>query len=70
MYKKILIANNGSDGPKYALKDAIDLAQRYKAELHSITVEENVPHYAATIGEVDEFRKRRSNFSAKISMGQ
>jgi nucleotide-binding universal stress UspA family protein len=34
MYKKILIANDGSDGAKYALKVAIDLARRYKAELH------------------------------------
>jgi nucleotide-binding universal stress UspA family protein len=34
MYKKILIANDGSDGAKYALKVAIDLARRYKAELY------------------------------------
>jgi nucleotide-binding universal stress UspA family protein len=67
MFKKILIANDGSDGAKYALKVAIDLARRYKAELHSISVEENIPHYAATIGEVDEFRKEANEFFGKIN---
>jgi len=67
MYKKILIANDGSDGATYALKVAIDLARRYKAELHSISVEENIPHYAATIGEVDEFRREADEFFGKIN---
>ena len=34
MYKKLLIVNDGSDGAQYALKIAIDLARRYKAELY------------------------------------
>jgi nucleotide-binding universal stress UspA family protein len=67
MFKKILIAYDGSDGAKYALNAAIDLASRYKAELHSISVEENIPHYAATIGEVDEFRKEANEFFGKIN---
>jgi nucleotide-binding universal stress UspA family protein len=62
-----MYANDGSDGAKYALKVAIDLARRYKAELHSISVEENIPHYAATIGEVDEFRKEADEFFGKIN---
>lgn len=49
MFKKILIANDGSEGSKKALKVAIDLAKKDNAELHSISVEEGVPHYAATI---------------------
>src|SRR3972149_6335754 len=57
MFKKILIANDGSAGAKHALEVAIDLAKRYNAELHSISIEEGVPHYAATIGEVEEFKK-------------
>jgi nucleotide-binding universal stress UspA family protein len=67
MFKKILIAYDGSDGAKNALNTAVDLAGRYKAELHSISVEENVPHYAATIGEVDEFRKEADEFFGKIN---
>ena len=67
MYKKILIANDGSEGAKKALRVAIDLAKKYGAELHSISVEEGVPHYAATIGEVDEFRKEANEFFGQIN---
>ena len=67
MFKKILIANDGSEGAKHALKIAIDLAKKYNAELYSISVEEGVPHYAATIGEVEEFRKEANEFFKKIN---
>jgi nucleotide-binding universal stress UspA family protein len=67
MFKKILVANDGSEGAKKALKTAIDLAKKYNAELHSISVEEGVPHYAATIGEVDEYKKEANGFFKKIN---
>jgi nucleotide-binding universal stress UspA family protein len=67
MFKKILTANDGSEGAKKALKTAIDLAKKYNAELHSISVEEGVPHYAATIGEVDEYKKEANEFFNKIN---
>lgn len=67
MFKKILIANDGSDGAKHALQVAIDLAKKYNAELHSISVEEGVPHYAATIGEVEEFKKEANGYFQKIN---
>jgi len=67
MFKKILVANDGSEGAKKALKTAIDLAKKYNAELHSISVEEGVPHYAATIGEVDEFKKEANSYFQKIN---
>lgn len=67
MFKKILVANDGSEGAKKALRTAIDLAKRYHAELHSISVEEGVPHYAATIGEVDEYRQEANEFFRKIN---
>jgi len=67
MFNKILIANDGSEGAIHALKVAIDLAKKYRAELHSISVEEGVPHYAATIGEVDEYRREADEFFRKIN---
>lgn len=67
MFKKILIANDGSAGAKLALKVAIDLAKRYDAELHSISVEEGVPHYAATIGEVEEFKREANEYFGRIN---
>jgi len=67
MFHKILVGYDGSDGAKHALKVAINLAKQYDAELHSISVEEHVPHYAATIGEVDEFKKEANGFFKKIN---
>ncbi len=67
MFKKILIANDGSEGARKALKTAIDLAIKYSAELHSISVEEGVPHYAATIGEVEDGTgRKRTAFSGTL----
>jgi nucleotide-binding universal stress UspA family protein len=67
MFRKILIANDGSEGAKKALKVAIDLAKRYQAELHSISVEEHLPHYAATVGEVEEARAEADDYFKKIT---
>jgi nucleotide-binding universal stress UspA family protein len=67
MFKKILVANDGSDGARKAFGTAIDLAKKYNAELHSISVEEGVPHYAATIGEVEEYRKEANGFFRNIN---
>ena len=53
MYKKILHGLDGSAGSLRALEEALDLAKRYGAELHTVSVEE-VPHYTETIGEFIE----------------
>lgn len=53
MYRKILHGLDGSEGSFMALRQAIDLAKRYVAELHTISVEE-VPRYPGTMGEVIE----------------
>lgn len=53
MYKKILVANDGSDNAFRALEVAVRLATTTGAELHSISVEE-LPRYAGTVGEVIE----------------
>ncbi len=51
MYRKILVANDGSDGALKALTVASDLARRCEAELHAIMVQERLPqHSAAVIG--------------------
>jgi nucleotide-binding universal stress UspA family protein len=53
MYRKILHGLDGSPGSLKALAEALDLAQRCGAELHTLSVEE-VPHYTETIGEFIE----------------
>jgi nucleotide-binding universal stress UspA family protein len=58
MFKKILLAYDGSGGAKAALKVGIGLARSLGAELQSISVEEELPHYAATMGEVQDAKER------------
>jgi len=53
MHRMILHGLDGSAGSFKALDEALDLAQKYGAELHTLSVEE-VPHYAETIGEFVE----------------
>ncbi len=58
MFRKILLAYDGSDGAKAALRVGIGLATSLRAELHSISVEEELPHYAATMGEIQDAKER------------
>jgi nucleotide-binding universal stress UspA family protein len=53
MYRKILVANDGSPGALKALAAAIALAKRDSAALHMVTVEE-LPRFPASIDEVEE----------------
>lgn len=53
MFRRILVASDGSAGARAALRIGIDLAKRTGAELSSVSVEESLPRYAATIGEVE-----------------
>jgi nucleotide-binding universal stress UspA family protein len=62
MFEKILIANDGSPHARKALAAAIDLAAKCDAELHQVSVEEDLPHYAATIGEIEEVKELRDRF--------
>jgi nucleotide-binding universal stress UspA family protein/CBS-domain-containing membrane protein len=52
MFKRILVAYDGSEGARAALALGIELARTGDAELSSVSVEEHLPRYAATISEV------------------
>jgi CBS domain-containing protein/nucleotide-binding universal stress UspA family protein len=53
MFKRILVAYDGSDGARASLGIGIALAKAAGADLYSISVEEHLPRYAATISEVE-----------------
>lgn len=53
MFRRILVAYDGSAGARSALRIGIDLAGHLAAEISSVSVEEPLPRYAATIGEVE-----------------
>ena len=67
MFKKILVGYDGSEGAKKALRTAVDIAKHYGAELHSISVEEDLPHYAATVGEVQEVKAEKNGYFARLN---
>jgi nucleotide-binding universal stress UspA family protein len=52
MFRRILVAYDGSEGARAALNQGIELARTLSAELTSISVEEHLPHYAASVSEV------------------
>src|SRR6266567_177512 len=62
MFTKILVAYDGSEGAQAALLVGIELAKSLRAEVHSISVEEHLPHYAATIGEVQDTKDRIDSY--------
>ena len=67
MFRKILVGYDGSEGAKKALRAAVDVAKHYGAELHSISVEEDLPHYAATVGEVQEAKAEKNGYFARMN---
>lgn len=62
MYKKILVAFDGSEGSRKALTRAVKLARAFDAELHSISVEVDLPQYVATVGEFDEVKRQKDEY--------
>ena len=70
MFKKILVANDGSEGAARALSAAIMLAKKHDAELHMISVEE-LPRFPASVDEVvEEKQDANHRFEAVVSRAQ
>jgi nucleotide-binding universal stress UspA family protein len=54
VFKKLLVAYDGSEDSQKALEMALELSRRFDSEVHLLTIIEQLPRYAATIGEVEE----------------
>jgi nucleotide-binding universal stress UspA family protein len=54
MYKKILLAYDGSEGARKGLEAGIKLAKLHPAELVALAVQEKLARFAGTIDEVME----------------
>lgn len=54
MYNKILLAYDGSEGARKALRAGIELAKLHQAELWALAVQEGLPRFAATLDETQE----------------
>jgi nucleotide-binding universal stress UspA family protein len=60
VFKRIVVANDGSDGGFRALAMACDLAKHHKAKLHMISVEE-LPNFPASIDEIVETKTEENH---------
>ncbi|MCL5110360.1 MAG: universal stress protein [Chloroflexi bacterium] len=66
VYRKILVPLDGSPGSWKALRKAIIIAKEQSSELALLSVEEHLPRYAATVGEVDEEKERENDYFAEV----
>jgi nucleotide-binding universal stress UspA family protein len=66
MFKKILLAYDGSEGAEKALEAGINLAKTHQAELWAMTVQERLPRYGGTIDEVQEEKEVADERYGKI----
>ncbi|MHB0871127.1 MAG: universal stress protein [Chloroflexota bacterium] len=58
-FRGILVAFNGSPGSWKALRMAVSLAWQHDAELWPLSIEEGLPRFPATVGEVQEESSQR-----------
>lgn len=62
MYKKLLIAYDGSEGAIIALERALKIASEFKATATVIWVQGSLPHYPETVSEVEQEKIAASAF--------
>jgi nucleotide-binding universal stress UspA family protein len=67
MFRRILVAYDGSEGARAALRRGVELAKALGAELYSISVEEHLPHYAASISEVKAAKEQIDEYFGTLT---
>jgi nucleotide-binding universal stress UspA family protein len=67
MFEKILVAHDGSEGAERAFEAALELATRLRlAHLHMISVEEDLPRHAETMGEIEEEKEFEDTYFGQL----
>lgn len=66
MFKKILVAYDGSDGAIVALNNGLELASNCQAEITALWVGGYRPYYHETVAEVQQEEKAIEAFSSKL----
>jgi nucleotide-binding universal stress UspA family protein len=66
MFRKILVACDGSDGANLALDRAVELARAFGTDICAIAVMEHLPRYAASIGEIEEAQEQGRDHLSEV----
>jgi nucleotide-binding universal stress UspA family protein len=66
MFTKILVGLDGSEAARHALACALDLAAITGAGVHLVSVEERLPAYAATVGEVQDEQRYENQYYREL----
>jgi CBS domain-containing protein len=66
MFRHFLVGLDGSEASKRALTEALHLASRDGGEVWALSVEERLPVYAASVGEVEETKREMDTYFMKI----
>jgi nucleotide-binding universal stress UspA family protein len=67
MFRRLLVAYDGSEGANRALRAGIDLAKALGVDLHAVTVEEELPRYAATLDEIDAVKEQKDAYFGQLN---
>ena len=65
MFRKILLAYDGSEGAKLALEKSGEIVRAAHAELHILAVG-RIPEYAETVSEVEEAKEQAKSYYSKV----
>ncbi|HUL71447.1 MAG TPA: universal stress protein [Gemmatimonadales bacterium] len=66
MFHRILVGLDGSEGGRRALESAVELAALCHADMLIVSVEEKLPAYAATVGEVEDEERYEHDYFGPI----
>jgi len=66
MFRHILVGLDGSEASRRALSEALSLAAQSGGEVWALSVEERLPIYAASVGEVDETKREMDAYFQKL----
>lgn len=65
-FQRVLVVLEGTTGLGHAFTHATELARTVDATLYALGVQGRLPAYAATVGEVDDVKREKDRFFAKV----
>ena len=66
MHEVIVVGVDGSAGGYAAVAEAAEIAKRFSAKLIALSVEEGLPRFPATVGEVDDFKEEKDRYFEEV----